>query len=85
LTDNEDEKILAGLPYSPKQLFWISFGQVWCTKYRDEALKSQILTAYHSPGEFRVIGPLSNNQDFANDFNCPLGSKMNPEQKCAVW
>jgi len=85
VADHGEEKVLAGLPYTPRQLFWISFGQVWCSKFRDEALKSQILTAFHAPGDFRVIGSLSNNDDFAEDFNCPKGSNMNPENKCAVW
>ena len=59
--------------------------QVWCSKYRDLGLKNQILTGAHSPGMFRINGPLSNNEDFANDFNCSLGSKMNPVEKCEVW
>ena len=59
--------------------------QNWCSKWRDEALKSYILTHPHSPLEFRTIGPLRNNYDFAKDFNCPIGSKMNPEKKCTVW
>ena len=83
--DNEEEQVLAGLPYNQKQMFWISFGQLWCSKFKDESLKQQILTGYHSPGEFRVTGSLQNNVDFARDFNCPLGSRMNPEKKCAVW
>ena len=83
--DNKEEQPLAGLRYTPRQMFWISYSQLWCSKYHDSALKELILTDYHSPGEFRVIGPLSNNEDFARDFNCPLGSKMNPADKCSVW
>ena len=59
--------------------------QGWCAVKTDEALKTQILTDNHSPQAFRTIGPLSNNDDFAKDFNCPKGSKMNPEKKCTVW
>ena len=56
-----------------------------CAVWKDEALKTQIITNSHSPGEFRTIGPFSNNYDFAKDFNCPKASKMNPEKKCVVW
>lgn len=82
---NHPEKKLPGLPYTPQQLFWISSANTWCSKYRPEAMKLRITTGYHSPGKFRVIGPLSNMEDFSRDFNCPLGSKMNPVKKCTVW
>ena len=59
--------------------------QNWCSVKTDEALKTQILTQNHSPEAFRIIGTLSNNDDFAKDFNCPKGSKMNPVKKCTVW
>ena len=62
-----------------------SIVQVWCIKYRDAALKEHIETAPHAPGRFRILGPLSNNDAFAKDFNCPLGSGMNPRKKCEVW
>ena len=50
-----------------------------------ELLKIQIITDEHSPAQFRVLGPLSNRQEFASDFNCPVGSPMNPVKKCEVW
>ena len=76
---------LPGHNYSHNQMFWISFGQVFCSKIKDGALHDLILTDGHSPGEFRIKGSLSNNNDFAKDFNCPVGSKMNPQKKCTVW
>ena len=77
--------MITGLPYTPKQMFWISFGQTWCTKYHDENVKKQILTGSHSPVHFRVIGSVSNIQYFGEDFECPIGTYMNPEKKCSVW
>lgn len=82
---NGIEPRLPGLQYTSQQMFWINAANVYCSKYRPEALKSRIITDVHSPGEFRVKGPMSNNPEFAKDFNCPLGSNMNPVKKCTVW
>lgn len=81
-----EEPRLPGLQqYSPRQMFWISAASVWCSQHRPESLKIRITTGYHSPGEFRVLGPLSNLDSFSKDFNCPKGSRMNPVHKCQVW
>ncbi|KAI5709268.1 hypothetical protein M8J76_014310 [Diaphorina citri] len=81
-----EEPRLPGLQqYSPRQMFWISAASTWCSLYRPESLKIRIRTGYHSPGEFRVLGPLSNLKEFARDFQCPVGSRMNPPHKCEVW
>ncbi|RZF35771.1 hypothetical protein LSTR_LSTR012069 [Laodelphax striatellus] len=80
------EPRLPGLQmYSPHQMFWISTANVWCSKFKDETLKSRIASDVHSPTEFRVIGPFSNLKEFSQDFGCPTGSKMNPQHKCSVW
>ena len=76
---------LTGHDFTNRQLFWIQWGQVWCSKYRTEKLQNQILTGYHSPGPYRINGPLSNSEDFAKSWNCPAGSRMNPTDKCVVW
>merc|ERR1711953_320845 len=71
--------------YTPEQMFWISAGNTWCSKYRPLALERRIRTGAHSPGPFRVKGPFSNSPDFSRDFQCPIGSAMNPSSKCEVW
>ncbi|XP_031621713.1 neprilysin-2-like [Contarinia nasturtii] len=83
---NEAEPILPGLnSYNQNQLFWISFAQSRCTVAREEFTKNKILTGQHAPNEYRIIGVLNNMPEFAYDFNCPEGTKMNPAKKCKVW
>ncbi|XP_055923499.1 neprilysin-2 isoform X2 [Eupeodes corollae] len=82
---NGPEPKLPGLDFKPEQMFWLSAAQTWCSKQRKESLKMRITTGVHSPSEFRVLGPISNMQDFAKDFQCPEGSPMNPVKKCEVW
>lgn len=48
-------------------------------------LEKQLANDEHSPSRLRVIGAVSNTNDFANAFNCPKGSAMNPEDKCNIW
>ncbi|KAF5270898.1 hypothetical protein FQR65_LT17765 [Abscondita terminalis] len=82
---NGHEKKLPGLNYTIPQMFWIAFAQFWCSQDSYGAALSRILNDVHAPSRFRVIGTLSNIDDFASDFNCPIGSPMNPKKKCKVW
>lgn len=79
------EPQLPGLNYTTEQLFWIASAQTWCSLDRKELLAFQITTAQHPPHRFRVIGPFSNTDWFANDFHCAIGAQMNPVEKCSVW
>jgi predicted metalloendopeptidase len=81
-----DEPLLPGLQeFNSKQMFWIAAGNTWCGTYRPEALKLRLLTARHSPAQFRVNGPLANMPEFSKDFGCKPKTKMNPEERCSVW
>ncbi|XP_022118451.2 endothelin-converting enzyme homolog isoform X2 [Pieris rapae] len=76
---------LPGLKYTHRQLFFISFAQVWCSAMTKESTKMQIEKDDHTVAKYRVIGPISNLPEFSKEFNCPLGSPMNPKHKCEVW
>ncbi|GFS61007.1 endothelin-converting enzyme homolog, partial [Trichonephila inaurata madagascariensis] len=80
-----NEPKLPGLPYSERQMFWISFASVWCRKQTDHHLELTMENSVHAPAKFRVNGALSNVKEFSEDFNCELGSKMNPTSKCLLW
>lgn len=80
------EPPLPGLEeFTNEQIFFLGFAQIWCSKYRPETAVRQVDFGVHSPGMYRVIGPLSNFDEFAKAYRCPKGSPMNPEKKCAVW
>ncbi|XP_072945939.1 endothelin-converting enzyme homolog [Epargyreus clarus] len=76
---------LPGLKYNHRQLFFISFAQVWCSAMTKESTKMQIEKDDHTVAKYRVIGPISNLPEFSKEFDCPLGAPMNPKHKCEVW
>lgn len=71
--------------FTQNQLYWISFGRLWCAKESDEYVTLIAPYQDHSRYMFRVLGPLMNSKEFSNDFNCPSGSYMNPVNKCKIW
>ncbi|XP_055336675.1 neprilysin-11-like [Paramacrobiotus metropolitanus] len=82
----QPEPVLPGLEkFTPEQLFFISSANIWCYKGRPEVARSELLTEVHSPKKFRVNGVVSNMPEFAQAFNCPKNSKMNPNRKYVVW
>ena len=81
--NGEPEPLVEGL--TDEQLFFVSYGQIWCNQQTPEAAGLQIRTDSHSPGEFRVIGALSNLPAFAEVFQCETGTPMAPEERCEVW
>ncbi|CAH2060687.1 unnamed protein product, partial [Iphiclides podalirius] len=76
---------LPGVNYNHRQLFFISFAQVWCSAMTKESTKMQIEKDDHTVAKYRVIGPISNLREFAEEFHCPVDSNMNPKHKCEVW
>ncbi|GLE01833.1 hypothetical protein PINS_up010671 [Pythium insidiosum] len=68
-----------------ERVFFLSFAQLWCNKIRDGAALQRLSSGVHSPGIARVNGVAMNSPDFAAAFECPSGSKMNPETKCKIW
>ena len=80
------EPALPGLTqFTNEQMFFISFAQVWCDIATPEYMLGELLDGEHSPGRFRVIGPLGNSEDFQREFNCPADAPMNRVDKCKLW
>ena len=71
--------------FSEDQQFFLSVGQTWCAKYREEYARLVAQVDPHSPPKWRVNGPLSNLPEFAQAFKCAAGTTMRPQKTCAVW
>jgi hypothetical protein len=71
--------------YTPEQLFFISYGRLWCSKVRPEAEIQLLQTDTHSPAKWRINAPVMNLPEFSEVFKCKAGKSMNPVKKCELW
>lgn len=62
--------------YSPAQRFFIAYAQLWKINYTESELKNRIANDPHSPGMYRVNGPLMNCPEFFAAFDVKEGDKM---------
>lgn len=62
--------------FTPEQRFFMSWATVWRIKYKDETLRTQVLTDPHSPGMYRANGPLVNLEAFYKAFDVKEGDGM---------
>lgn len=71
--------------YTPEQRFFLSNALIWRNKSRTELLINQLRTGQHSPGKFRVLGPMSNMPAFAQAFGCKPGDPMVANEPIRIW
>lgn len=73
--------------FTPEQRFFISWGTIWRSKMRDEAIKNQVKTDPHSPGMYRAYVPLTNVDAFYQAFDIKEGDKLyvKPENRVKIW
>ena len=73
--------------FSAEERFFLSWGTVWRTKTREQALKNQVRTDPHSPAIQRAMQPLKNMDAFYNTFNVKEGDSMylKPEERVLIW
>ena len=73
--------------FTAEQRFYMSWGTIWRTKMRDEAMKNLIKTNPHSPGMYRAYMPLQNVDAFYTAFNIVEGDEMflKPEERVKIW
>ena len=69
------------------QRFFLAYAQAWREKNREDAERSQVTSDPHSPGRFRVLGPLPNIEAWYQAFGVKPGDKMYiaPDKRAKIW
>jgi putative endopeptidase len=77
--------VLAGL--TGDQRFFLSFAQVWRSKYRDDALRNQVMADVHSPDKSRVNVTLPNLDSWYTAFDVKPNDKLyiDPSHRVRIW
>ena len=85
LNQDGDIKLVGLENLTPDQLFFVAWAQMWC-QIEVPAVRPIIIDReVHSPSRVRVMGTLSNSDDFARAFTCCQGTPMRSKNKCSVW
>jgi putative endopeptidase len=69
------------------QRVFLGWAQVWRIKYRDDALRQQIVNGPHSPGFIRAYAPLRNVDAWYEAFDVKPGDALYiaPDQRVRIW
>jgi len=70
--------------YTWQQRFFLGWAQVWAQNISEKELRKRIITDSHSPGEYRVRGPLANMPEFWEAWGCTPGQGMVAPQEVQV-
>jgi len=72
--------------FSGDQQFFIAFGQNWGSKTREAALRQQVMTDPHAPGEFRAA-TVRNIDAWYVAFDVKAGEKLYlaPGERVRIW
>lgn len=73
--------------FTPEQRFFLGCAIVECVHKRPEYERTMVLVDPHSPGEFRVNGPVSNLPEFYKAFGIKKGDKLyrKPQDRAKIW
>ncbi|MES2033154.1 MAG: M13-type metalloendopeptidase [Pseudomonadota bacterium] len=69
------------------QRFFLGFAQIWRSKYRDDAVRQQVVSDPHSPAYFRGYGTVRNVDAWYDAWGVKPGDAMyvKPEDRVRIW
>jgi putative endopeptidase len=69
------------------QRYFLAWAQVWRGLYREEQLRTQVMSNPHSPNQFRVNGVVRNVDAWYQAFDVKPGDKLYlpPEERVHIW
>jgi putative endopeptidase len=73
--------------FTGDQRVFLGWGQVWRTMMRDDALRQQLMTNPHSPGNVRAFAPLRNVDAWYAAFDVKEGDAeyVKPADRVRIW
>ncbi|WP_404398368.1 M13 family metallopeptidase [Idiomarina loihiensis] len=83
--DGEEAPVLDG--FTGEQRVFIGWAQVWRGKYREDAIREQVMSDPHSPAVYRVNGTVVNVPAFYEAFDVEEGDELYvaPENRVTIW
>ena len=85
ISADEEAPVLDG--FTGDQRFFMSWAQQWRNKYREEALRQQLIRGPHSPPYYRVNGIVRNFDEWyeAFDVGPDHALYLPPEERIRIW
>ena len=73
--------------FTGPQRFFLGWAQVWRRKYRDDELRTRLITDSHSPSEYRCNGVVTNMAEFYDAFGVKPGDRLyrEPTERVKIW
>lgn len=85
ISADEEAPVLGGL--TGDQRFFMAWAQAWRNKYREEALRQQLIRGPHSPPYYRVNGIVRNFDEWYEAFDVGPEHELYlaPEDRIRIW
>lgn len=83
--DGKEDRVLDG--FTGEQRFFMGWAQVWRIKWRDDALRQQLVNGPHSPGQIRAFAPMRNIDAWYAAFDVSEDDALYvaPEERVRIW